>query len=1296
MTEIVELTVGILEDRASVANLNQRLRAGTCALDWRGLTTASDEQLAALLDGLALDLNADALGLDTVPSALQAQVERALEPRGASRSPRKRKSKQRQTKDALPQPAPSVWTAPDDVAVPETEAPNETVAPPRSSRRPTPPPPRILEAPPPAELRRMLEDAIVRDLLGPAEGPDEEITERRVRDRYLVGLLAPRRQRIAIEELDELASEEGDTAEDPPPETTMPTVQTMFPSSIGISFCVSGASTRIRVTASWGWYRRVESASLQTDTGNSQLVWRRTPMQGTFDLDVAEARIEPRAPVPECPEVVVRGVARKLGEDVVVTLFLVNGQDEPDQLRDQAWLFQPKLRVEAHGGSLVRRPNNEPRAGLDQAVRAEAEAMAMLYRDRIEFAVGHGVGVHVDVTPGDPMRAEAIETAVVPTHEVLQQEPPSVVDRPALAGLVLDMKDLADTADGMFGAALGALPRAYREWIDAQRARAQRGEDRLADHAASATAALQRCDQMLGRIQDGIALLDADVQAADAFRFANRAMWLQRTRTILAEQTRRGKSPRLEDIDVPVNRSWRTFQIAFLLATLPGMTRLDHPDRTDPERAKADLLWFPTGGGKTEAYLGASAYVMALRRLQGDVEGRSGEYGVAVLMRYTLRVLTLQQFQRASALICACETIRREAAANGAAKWGTEPFRIGLWVGYRTTPNWTDDAAEALKQSKIPGPSWSALGSPAQLKTCPWCGSAIDPGRDIQVFTYPQGSGRTITYCGSKDGTCPFSRRQSPTEGIPIVVVDEEVYRRLPTLVIATVDKFAQMPWNGITQMLFGRIDGVCSRHGFRSPELDDANTHPPAADAPAARTTPASPLRPPDLIIQDELHLISGPLGTLTGLYETAVDRLSTWTVNGREVRPKVIASTATIRRAQEQVYALFHREVDVFPPNGLEAGDNFFSIERPASVLPGRRYLGICAPGRRLKAALIRVYVAALAAGQQIFEKYGSAADPWLTLVGYFNALRELAGMRRLVDDDVRARLRDADKRGLARRDKPVVEELTSRKGSTEIPALLDLMEVAFEPTREYRRRVLRESWKTVGARPLDVLLATNMISVGVDVKRLGLMVVAGQPKTTGEYIQATSRVGRSAPGLVLTVYNWARPRDLSHYESFEQYHSTFYRHVEALSLTPFSPRALDRGLSAVLVALVRLAESTFNKNEQAQDVRADHPLVIAAVDAIRMRAETITGSKATGQLVAEMLKRRLDVWVSQAQVPGGVRLAYRTRKDGATRGLLQRAGERPWDEFTCPNSLRDVEPTAALLLDESFEADVAQEIW
>jgi hypothetical protein len=374
----------------------------------------------------------------------------------------------------------------------------------------------------------------------------------------------------------------------------------------------------------------------------------------------------------------------------------------------------------------------------------------------------------------------------------------------------------------------------------------------------------------------------------------------------------------------------------------------------------------------------------------------------------------------------------------------------------------------------------------------------------------------------------------------------------------------------------------------------------------------------------------------------------------------------------------------------------DNFFSLQRePSEDCPGRVYLGICAPGRRLKAALIRVYVAFLCGAQALYEKegFGRAIDPWMTLVGYFNSMRELGGMRRLVDDDVYNRAMKMDRRGLSKRffGTNYLAELTSRMRSEDIPLILDRLEGVFDPELEARRKemVKKGRFKDAPKKPLDVLLATNMISVGVDVQRLGLMVVAGQPKATAEYIQATSRVGRRKPGIVCTVFNWARPRDLSHYETFEHYHATFYKHVEPLSVTPFSPGALSRGLAGLLVGLIRLRGLEFNPNEAATKVQVSDPYVQDAIEAIAERAALVADGPEVADFCRGELKSKVDLWKAEAQnVTGGRTLTY-TPPRGAAKGtainLLTHPGLEKWQEFTCLDSLRDVEPTVKLIVDD-----------
>lgn len=531
----------------------------------------------------------------------------------------------------------------------------------------------------------------------------------------------------------------------------------------------------------------------------------------------------------------------------------------------------------------------------------------------------------------------------------------------------LDMGELAIMERPSLVEALSVLTDDYERWIAEQR-------DRIGTEVVGfdqrAHAALDRCTDIHARLVEGVRVLadDNDGQALEAFRFANAVMARQRIHSIYALARRRGEKVQIANFDERKNRSWRPFQLAFLLLSLPSLADPTHADRTKPVEAFADLLWFPTGGGKTEAYFGVAAFAIAIRRMQGEVDGYDGGRGLTVIMRYTLRLLTLQQFQRATGLICAMEVTRQEAFAAGDLSLGLEPFTIGLWLGNKVTPGTTDDSHRAIQRIRNPDRFDAGGGSPGQLTSCPWCGTEVSDSRDIEVDTSTL---RTKIYCGDKRGRCPFSRRKSskkPHPGLPVLVVDEEIYHRPPTMMIATVDKFAMMAWRGETRTLFGRAKTECPRHGLLWPEANCTGNHPVRGGLPSTEVRSIRPLRPPDLIIQDEFHLISGPLGTMVGLYETAVDELCTWTVGGKSVKPKIVASTATVRKAEEQVNNVFMRRVSIFPPNGLDVADNFFSVQRPMDRTPGRRYLGVCSPGSSRPAMLIRVYTAFLTAAQAL----------------------------------------------------------------------------------------------------------------------------------------------------------------------------------------------------------------------------------------------------------------------------------------------------------------------------------------
>lgn len=1175
-------------------------------------------------------------------------------------------------------------------------------------------------------VRELMELSIRDDLLGPALGPNEIVRDTSVRARYLLGKLAPR-----IIPEDGLIVEPGSGVEqDDDPEILEPAKhhvpgaefgsavgksspeddaldevdtsnnQSLVPSSFGITFCVAPDVGVISVRARWGKYERVpgddhDIVNIRKDkkTGEEKevkaKVWQRVPRGGVSTISLEDGPINPAIPDQLEPEVRLQGTIRTNDQgDRIVTIFLVNAKFEPGENKDEAWLFQPQISIESSDGKDVfkRRP-----ASSMTVEDEELNRLSLMYRNRIEFAVGHGVSVHVDQNDGVSERAYRISSEVMPKHEVEPTETPGLEpeDRPAMRKMIsegwLDMRKLANMSAQEIETALGTLLDDYDAWINEQQSRVGVS---ITGYDAPAAELISRCKETSSRLREGLAVLIRENDALQAFQFANAAMASQRVRSIYARLRRIGEEVKIEDIDVPKNHSWRAFQLAFLLLSIPSLTDPKHKDRINPVQAFADLLWFPTGGGKTEAYLGAAAFAMAIRRLKPNLGGYDASRGLAVIMRYTLRLLTLQQFQRATTLVCAMEMIRKDFPE----KWGAEPFTLGLWVGNKVTPGTTADAHAVVKAGQDGRSGNLGRGSPHQLTSCPWCGSEIDDGKGhIVVDTTLR---RTSIFCGDKYGQCTFSKGGSsgqPLPGLPVRVVDEEIYHRPPSMMIATVDKFAMMAWRPEVRSLFGRVSKECERHGLLWPGHDCGTRHHGARGHPPAKVVDVDPIRPPDLVIQDEFHLISGPLGTMVGLYETAVNELSSWQLEGAHINPKIVASTATVRRAEDQVRNVFMRRVSIFPPSGLDVEDNFFSVQRSIGKKYGRRYLGICAPGSSRPSVLIRVYTAVLTSAQFLFNKFGDVADPYMTLVGYFNSLRELGGMRRLAEDDVTTRaykieMSNIARPGLAQRKMSGnVNELTSRISSQEIPKNLDQLENVFVGKYDPGEDVFQADWESE-KRPVDVVLATNMLSVGVDVDRLGVMVVNGQPKGTAEYIQATSRVGRSAPGIVFSVLTWARPRDLSHYENFEHYHGTFYQHVEAQSVTPFSPRAIDRGLTGAGLSLMRLTSEVFSPNTGAAFMTTPtNKEFVDVTKLIAARTWDVTNNKSKRDHVDGSMQERGDQWAKDANFPGRELVFDKKGANDTSVALMNAPGLKPWGDWTVPMSMREVEPGVRLILED-----------
>lgn len=1176
--------------------------------------------------------------------------------------------------------------------------------------------------------RENLVDLVERQLLGPLRGEDE-VVEDPPDTLYLVGRIAPVRLTAAARTAteteadeepdvgDDLAArdqrgvpvaadeeagpdgdEDGEQHEDAPQRRGL-----MIPASMGLRFQVRRDLAEVTVHASWGTYDPFRSEET-TSSGRPIRHFRRTHHDVAVRVPVGTLADDRTHALPVDGDVVLRVDVMEDGDRRLVEVALCNDREVARPIPVNAWLYQTRLTVDA-GGAAVFMPVRD--ALLDDAPEPDAELrrLRLQYRDRLEFAHGRICSADWAEAPGTRL-ATAVWTTWLPTSETPQTRAVEIDDA------VLDMRALAEADTAALDAGLRPIVERYAVWLDGQEAAA---EDLPAHLRNEAHDAVRVARLVAKQLQEGLEYLLGDEEAQRCFRFMNTVMADQRVQTQVAEL--RARDPKLGrdearrrvlDEKGALAHSWRTFQLAFVLMQLESIGRPTTPRRSG-DNAKVELIFFPTGGGKTEAYLGLAAFTFAMRRRQGVIESPDGPIdgrsGVAVLMRYTLRLLTSQQFQRATALVCAAELTRRAAPEV----WGDEPFRIGLWVGTDVSPKYVAEAGKELERvNDGHGYRLTVL----QIQRCPWCGEKVG-GKDVRVDT---AAGRVYVRCGDQDGECPFAEGGEVAEGIPVLTVDEEIYRLTPSFVIATVDKFARLAREGQAAALFGYVSRRCERHGYVHEDDQGCtviDTHPAKDGLPKASVRPVDRLRPPDLIIQDELHLITGALGTTVGLFEAAIDVLCTWRdATGQRVCPLIVASSATVRNAPDQVKALYGRNLTVFPPQVLDAGRTFFSEEVPVSEsAPGRRYVGVSTTGVRLTAAEIRVAEVLMAGAQLMLDTSGDCADPYLTLVGYFNATRELAGMARYLADDVQTALSKGRRwTGVPRRlgtdyGSLNVAELTSRIASAAITQTLDEMGRTFsaaydstEAKREAARR--RQAGETVPSRtenPHDVVLATSMLQVGVDVPRLGLMMVVGQPKNTAEYIQASSRVGRSdgRPGLVVTLGNWARPRDLAHFEQFRHYHETFYAQVEALSVTPYSITSLDRGVAAMLVAATRVLHAAqadgLSGEKSAGRVTAQWSSLETIVERLVERVRDAGGDPAAAaastrfQGLLGNWKKRRDAVVSQH-----LALVYERATEGKEKPLIispenavgdPTTGEEP--PFVVPNSMREVQPEINLLV-------------
>ncbi|MEZ4308560.1 MAG: DNA/RNA helicase [Polyangiaceae bacterium] len=843
--------------------------------------------------------------------------------------------------------------------------------------------------------REHLVRALHADLIGPYAVDEEAIGEQELLElppsrHYLTGFLAPEEER---EPGDAGADEELAVGPDEPEEETQgstseePKRRNLWPASIGMSVLVPGGAKEVRATVRFAEY----STEPVVLPGRKQAArfWRRKARQTITEVVPLDAGVlQNGIRLRDTTGLVLEGQIREVekvhgmpGGTRALSLFLVNRRPTGERgRRDEQIVFQVELEIECAEG-IVPRPNRSDE-GSDQW---DARVADLQFRERFEYAVGHNVATAVPPGQENVTRVRTTWLPAVEVRRVVAHEGERVtVAMDELAGLA-SAEEVRER--------LHRLPEAYGEWIERQRAADVGGGAR----AETRDVLMDKAGEARRRIEEGIALLAEDPAVRQAFCLANQAM---------ADAARRRSPGRYKDGKRP---EWRLFQLAFVLLNLRGVASPAHEDRE-----RVELIFFPTGGGKTEAYLGVIAFALVLRRLsRGGLPDRG--LGVAVLLRYTLRLLTLDQLGRAATLMCALELLRREKPAE----LGDVRFSVGLWVGRSATANTMEELSRQVTSYK------NGVGAtPCPLATCPWCGKELGPA---SLTLLPSRTHPEEVRVGCVNDTCQFSCAQHE-EGLPLVFVDEQVYRELPSFVIATVDKLAMIPWRGEAGALFGKVSARDGRRFFGP--LDGK---PPRG----AKAVPGG-LWPPELIVQDELHLISGPLGTMVGLYETAVDALCSRTTAEGVVRPKVIAATATVRRADAQIQALYDRRADrvsVFPPPGVDDSETFFA--KVDTTGAGRLYTGVAAPGRSMKAILLRVYRALLAAGMKAYDPAGPAdqtADAYMTLAGYFNSLRELGGMRRLVEDEVLARTKSAGGRAASQRggEAPLVREQGHRAGA------------------------------------------------------------------------------------------------------------------------------------------------------------------------------------------------------------------------------------------------------------------------
>ncbi len=1065
------------------------------------------------------------------------------------------------------------------------------------------------------EPRKKLVDWVRKQLVGPresaGEGPD--LVGMLPTERFPCGAIYPTSQwgegiDPASEDVEDVEASVNGAGES----SAEPAIVRRYipPSSLGFSFFIKGDRIQLQVLCSAVQYQLKERDEKERDEKGRfrKTEWTREALisaqgndedfeniagpgknlrQKFYKLGDKKARVDV--------------MWRRFADGWIVTISLCNAQEiSADQTsrdyvfeRAEQTLFEASLRCMIDAGEVGVYPRVD-RSLLDD----EEQEIELQYAHRHVYAIGHGCAAYWTVQSG---KVVELRSDTMPEVEV----PQMTADTGAVGEPTLSMAHLADL-DQTHATLLPELKSfvgGYTAWVSNQEGSIS---GLPADDQAAANRIVDRMRVAVSRMRAGLNLLSKNGQARLAFALANRAMLDQ-----MRQHDRVQGKPRADDA-----YRWRPFQLAFLLTTLESTANADSEFRDT-----VDLIWFPTGGGKTEAYLGLIAFQIALRRLRHSDTGG----GTCVLMRYTLRLLARDQFIRATRLICALELIRRERKELGAL-----PISIGMWVGEATSPNTFKKAAELLEKARDSGNRHALV-----LDQCPWCGQEFNAARN-----YDSNAHHFHFLC--RNPACGFGAM--PDGVLPCNVVDEALYAEPPTMLVATVDKFARLAWEGRTNAFFGG-----AKH------------------------------RPPELIIQDELHLIAGALGSVAGLYEAALDTV----VQCRGVYPKYIASTATIRMADQQVKRLYGRDLAVFPPPGLNCDDSYFARTVPLEQRPGRVYVGYLAPMLNRQQCMAPLAACLLLAPDHLFKNDQDAKellDAWWTQMVYHGSLKGVGNSHTAFVSDVRDFMRLL----LSRQDEQTGNqeseggaEQTERRSSS--VAQLTSLQTAEQNSDIFAR--LKKTRDEEGC--LDAVLATNMISVGLDVARLALMTINGQPLTTAEYIQASSRVGRSdVPGVVFANYYRDQARSLSHYESFRPYHEAFYRFVEPTSVTPYTYQARMRALHAALVIVMRHAELGLLDNDAAAGLNPADPRVAAAIEGLEQRCRQAAGDQ--GDEVARHLAALVTAWHCEVERCRNARrqLSYQVPDmDNGRDRLLFNHDDRIRGLWPTLQSFRNVESTALL---------------